>query len=214
MSLPGATPPAPVQDNNARLRRVACGLVVVFSIASFFPGDLSVLFFYHPSTMIAGYLGLMVEGIALGRAIQKSKNIEDRLTKINAHMLTLAISVTLITIGFGVMYSVKNSKGKPHYTSWHGFIGCISVAAALIQSLLGFAMFFKVQNTLNLGIAARAALRKSHVILAIITTVGGIASIILGLVSNYAVSSLSVFTRLIIGGSSVSLFAASYLMSG
>ena len=112
------------------------------------------------------------------------------------------------------MYKVKESKGKPHYTSWHGLIGCTSVVAVLVQCLLGFMMFFKVPNMLNLGIASRAALRKSHVVLAIIASLGGITSILLGLMSNYAINSLSLFTRGVIGSSTVALFASSYLMSG
>lgn len=56
-------------------------------------------------------------------------------------------------LGFGVIYINKNINNKPHFTSWHGILGTITVLYFLLQAFGGIALKFKlfVGNKLTLA---------------------------------------------------------------
>ncbi|CAH8648608.1 unnamed protein product [Schistosoma curassoni] len=98
---------------------VLCSLITYFSLCS------RNFFSLHPMFMSFGFLLFMLNGINVlsERAFGVLKS---RSEKIKAHWLLESLSVLFIFIGFLGIYANKILDGKPHFTTWHGFLGAVT----------------------------------------------------------------------------------------
>ncbi|KAJ3078133.1 hypothetical protein HK102_004714 [Quaeritorhiza haematococci] len=70
-----------------------------------------------------------------------------RAVRVNAHFVWFLVVLGMGVVGTVVMYQVKEGNGKAHYTSWHGFLGVLSVSLALIQGAFGSAVHFYLRTS-------------------------------------------------------------------
>ena len=63
----------------------------------------------------------------------------------NSHVVLEVIAFIGVLFGFFSIYINKENNGKPHFTSWHGFLGLVQIAAVCAQVLIGtFAKYPKI----------------------------------------------------------------------
>lgn len=60
-----------------------------------------------------------------------------RETKILAHHCLQVFAIVSSALGFFVIYFNKNIKDKPHFTTWHGLLGVITVCSIPLAALGG-----------------------------------------------------------------------------
>ncbi|CAH8670899.1 unnamed protein product [Schistosoma haematobium] len=91
--------------------------------------------------MSFGFLLFMLNGINVlsERAFGVLKS---RSEKIKAHWLLESLSVLFIFIGFLGIYANKILDGKPHFTTWHGFLGAVTVFYSVFQLFMGLLLHF------------------------------------------------------------------------
>ncbi|KAH9590903.1 hypothetical protein MS3_00010369 [Schistosoma haematobium] len=114
---------------------VLCSLITYFSLCS------RNFFSLHPMFMSFGFLLFMLNGINVlsERAFGVLKS---RSEKIKAHWLLESLSVLFIFIGFLGIYANKILDGKPHFTTWHGFLGAVTVFYSVFQLFMGLLLHF------------------------------------------------------------------------
>jgi len=97
----------------------------------------------------------MSQGILLFSSHSSLIPSASRSKKINYHAYILLVMLAIIYIGQTVIYTVKESKGKQHFTTWHGLFGVITVMYTTVQVLAGifvkYASMFKLPKTLTLA---------------------------------------------------------------
>ncbi|CAG5136262.1 unnamed protein product [Candidula unifasciata] len=107
-------------------------LIIIYSAV---PG--SSLFSWHPTLMALGVSFFMLEGIVI---FSKSSSLFPsmaRPTKASIHYWLMGLGVSCVIAGLVVIYLNKEQAGKPHFTSWHGLFGVITVGYACAQSTGG-----------------------------------------------------------------------------
>eukprot|EP01063_Lacrimia_lanifica_P027185 TRINITY_DN3784_c0_g1_i2.p2 TRINITY_DN3784_c0_g1~~TRINITY_DN3784_c0_g1_i2.p2 ORF type:complete len:236 (+),score=104.75 TRINITY_DN3784_c0_g1_i2:150-857(+) len=183
-------------------QRVVCAaLVLLFGyVAHFGPAGFNWQepFQYHPSFMVLGYGLLMVEGISTGKLISKAPSMKDRKALLAKHMWFLTATIIAVLGAYAAIYMSKNAKGKPHLTTWHAYGGITAIVVLVLQSLLGYFIYFQLPAKFDLSIAVRAQLKRAHWYLAIASSLVGVAALWLGLASNFAAVKLAPFTRFVI----------------
>uniref|UniRef100_A0A0B7AGH3 ascorbate ferrireductase (transmembrane) n=2 Tax=Arion vulgaris TaxID=1028688 RepID=A0A0B7AGH3_9EUPU len=113
----------------AHISAVIFPLIIIISVV---PG--SSLFSWHPTLMAVGASLLMVEGIVI---FSKSSSLfpnMSRPTKASIHYLLMGGGVSCMIAGLVAIYLNKEQAGKPHFKSWHGLLGVITVGYACAQS--------------------------------------------------------------------------------
>jgi len=87
---------------------------------------------------------LMAEGILMltsNNRLTKGLSLSHKL-KVRYHWIIQAVGVSCSTIGFTVIYINKNIKEKPHFHSWHGIAGLISVICCSPACITGVAALY------------------------------------------------------------------------
>ncbi|EGF79513.1 hypothetical protein BATDEDRAFT_25902 [Batrachochytrium dendrobatidis JAM81] len=115
-------------------------MVVVVVAACYFAKPYSV-FSIHPVAMIC-FLALGSEALLAFQSFKLRKKDHGKkrlpmMKQIDTHRGAAIISVFMLLIGFGAIYSAKNYKHKPHFESDHAFYGGILVAWAVSQLIFG-----------------------------------------------------------------------------
>ncbi|KAM4722325.1 transmembrane reductase CYB561D2 isoform 2-T2 [Rhinophrynus dorsalis] len=65
-----------------------------------------------------------------------------RKTRIKAHWILQLLSVLCALLGLGIIYSNKILHEKPHFSTWHGLLGGLTILWALLQSLGGLSLLY------------------------------------------------------------------------
>jgi len=105
-------------------------------------------FSWHPICLSIAYGFLMSQGILLFSSHSSLIPNATRSKKVNYHAYVLLTMLAIIYIGQTVIYLVKESKGKAHFTTWHGLIGLITVMYTTIQVMAG--VFVKYAHMVKL----------------------------------------------------------------
>lgn len=164
---------------------VLCAVFTGFITVLSKPG--SSLFSWHPFLMTLAFSFFMTEAILLfnshsslvGKLKHKTKG---RLHWILQCLCVFCAVVALITISYN-----KNLNGKPHFTSWHGLIGLVTVIVVVLQSLGAVSLLYpKLAKGWSL-----AKLKRYHATSGLLTYLLGSISLFLGLCSTWVSSNVS-----------------------
>eukprot|EP01147_Barroeca_monosierra_P007668 gene7668-595_t len=146
------------------------------------------LFPWHPTLMAVAFLGLMTYGISMF-APGQTLSYQDRVWR---HFLCNTSAAFLACGGFLVIYINKDLREKPHFTTWHGFVGLLVTLTVAIQSA-GSAIFISPSISARiLGARNIKPAKKIHRYASIVTYFAVIFEMTLAYYSNF-------WTRLVDG---------------
>ena len=100
----------------------------------------------------------------------------------------MALAALLGSCGVAVIYYNKILNNKPHFTSWHGLIGVITIAFFVSQALGGV---FVLYPAAAFGFLAKSSIKKYHILCGCVLALLGYVSFLLGLYSNWFVGKVS-----------------------
>lgn len=176
-----------------RYSRIVCG-VSTHVLCAVFTGFMAVLsrpgsslFSWHPFLMTLGFSFLMTEAVLLFNPYSSPVRKLKHKTKGRLHWVLQCLCACCATVGLCAIVYNKNLNDKPHFTSWHGLIGVITVAVVGLQSLGGLALLYpKLAKGWSL-----AKLKRYHATSGLLTYLLGSVSLFLGLCSLWFSSSVS-----------------------
>ncbi|KAG5443797.1 Cytochrome b561 domain-containing protein 2 [Clonorchis sinensis] len=129
-------------------------LILVFWI-SFPPTD---LFTFHPLFVSLGMLGLMPWGARiLDRQLQWIQHVP-RTQRLRWHWIIQLFSGVLTCLGVAAVFANKVRHGKPHFTTWHAFLGLVLLIYVIVELAAGVVLHWKlwpVQRWIAYGQARR-----------------------------------------------------------
>ncbi|KAK9967329.1 hypothetical protein ABG768_001732 [Culter alburnus] len=170
-----------------RYSRILCG-VSTHVLCALFTGFMTVLakpgsslFSWHPFLMTLGFSFLMTEAVLLFNPYSSPVRKLKHKTKGRLHWILQCLSLCCATAGLCAIVYNKNLNDKPHFTSWHGLVGVITVAVVGLQSLGGLPLLYpKVAKGWSL-----AKLKRYHATSGLLTYLLGSFSLFLGLCSSW-----------------------------
>lgn len=107
-------------------------------------------------------------------------------TKGRVHWLLQCLCVCCAALGLAAIVYNKHLNGKPHFTSWHGLLGLLTVCAAGAQSLAAVPLIY---HSLAKGWSL-AKLKRYHGASGLVTYLLGSGSLLLGLCSTWFTGSV------------------------
>ncbi|KAI8764252.1 cytochrome b561 domain-containing protein 2 [Biomphalaria glabrata] len=168
----------------SHLSAIVFPAIIIYSVV---PG--SSLFSWHPTLMSIAFSLLTLEGIIIFSQNSSLFPNMSRASKASIHYLVMGSAVTCALVGFYVIYLNKENAGKSHLTSWHGFLGAITVGYACLQSTGGsLAKYYNyTKRFLNVKLAdLKLYHATSAVLLYILITV----TMLLSLQTSWALNSI------------------------
>ncbi|MBN3288608.1 C56D2 protein, partial [Polyodon spathula] len=166
------------------LRRVAgvgvhvlCVGFTVFLAVVARPG--TSLFSWHPFLMTFSFSFFVTEALLIfspdSSPIQRfSHKIKGRY-----HWILQTLATTCALLGLAAIFYNKHLNNKPHFATWHGLVGLLTVLFAVMQSLGGvFLLFPKLARGWSL-----AKLKRYHAASGLVGYLLGCSSLLLGMSS-------------------------------
>ncbi|XP_071388234.1 transmembrane reductase CYB561D2 [Centroberyx affinis] len=144
------------------------------------------LFSWHPFLMTLAFFLFMTEAILLfsphGSPIKRFPH----KTKGRVHWVLQCLCVCCAALGLAAITYNKHLNGKPHFTSWHGLVGLVTVCVVGVQSLAAVPLIY---HSLAKGWSL-AKLKRYHAASGLVTYLLGSASLLLGLCSAWFTASV------------------------
>lgn len=137
------------------VRGLVCGFLVYMAYLAR-PG--SSLFSWHPFLMSVAFTGLMAEAVSMFTKYSIASG-RPHTTKITSHWVLLTAATIAHGLGYAAIYFTKESKNKPHLTSWHGILGLTTSIFLWTQVSVG--VFSKYPKIVENFIPLRV-LRSAH----------------------------------------------------
>lgn len=172
----------------ASLTHLIC--IVFTGFITFLSRPGSSLFSWHPFLMTLAFSFLMTEAILLfsphGSPIKRFSH----KTKGRVHWILQCLCVSSAVLGLAAIFYNKHLNNKPHFTSWHGFLGLLTVCVVGLQSLAAVPLIY---HSLAKGWSL-AKLKRYHAASGLVTYLLGTASVHLGLCSTWFTTSTLGYT--------------------
>ncbi|XP_040889880.1 cytochrome b561 domain-containing protein 2 [Toxotes jaculatrix] len=169
---------------SAVLTHFICVIFTVFIALLSRPG--TSWFSWHPFFMTLAFSFFMTEAILLfsphGSPIKKFPH----KTKGRVHWVLQCLCVSCAVLGLAAISYNKYLNGKPHFTSWHGLLGLITVCVVGLQSLAAVPLIY---HSLAKGWSL-AKLKRYHAASGLVTYLLGSISLLLGLCSAWFTASV------------------------
>ncbi|XP_010736985.2 transmembrane reductase CYB561D2 [Larimichthys crocea] len=150
----------------------------------------SSLFSWHPFLMTLAFSLFMTEAILLfsphGSPIKRFPH----KTKGRVHWILQCLCVSCAVLGLAAIFYNKHLNGKPHFTSWHGLLGLLTVCVVVLQSLAAVPLIY---HSLAKGWSL-AKLKRYHAATGLVTYLLGSGSLLLGLSSAWFTASVREYT--------------------
>ncbi|XP_044203809.1 transmembrane reductase CYB561D2 [Thunnus albacares] len=147
-------------------------------------------FSWHPFFMTLAFSFFMTEAILLfslhGSPIKRFPH----KTKGRVHWMLQCLCVSCAVLGLAAISYNKHLNGKPHFTSWHGLLGLLTVCVVVVQSLAAVPLIY---HSLAKGWSL-AKLKRYHAASGLVTFVLGSTSLLLGLCSAWFTASVGEYT--------------------
>lgn len=173
---------------SAALTHFTCVVFTVFIAVLSRPG--SSLFSWHPFFMTLAFSFFMTEAILLfsphGSPIKRFKH----QTKGRVHWILQCLCVSCAVLGVAAIFYNKHLHGKPHFTSWHGLLGLLTVCVVGLQSVAAVPLIY---HSLAKGWSL-AKLKRYHAASGLVTYLLGSVSLLLGLSSAWFTASVREYT--------------------
>ncbi|XP_029906615.1 transmembrane reductase CYB561D2 [Myripristis murdjan] len=168
----------------ALLTHFVCIVFTVLVAALSRPG--TSWFSWHPFLMTLAFSLFMTEAILFfsphGSPIKKLPH----KTKGRVHWILQCLCVCCAALGLAAIVYNKHLNGKPHFTSWHGLLGLVTVCVVGVQSLAAVPLIY---HSLAKGWSL-AKLKRYHAASGLVTYLLGCASLVLGLCSTWFTASV------------------------
>ncbi|XP_017580292.1 cytochrome b561 domain-containing protein 2 [Pygocentrus nattereri] len=162
-----------------------CAAFTVLIAALAKPG--SSLFSWHPFLMTLAFSFFMTEAVLLFSPHSSPVAKLKHPTKARLHWILQCLSACCAAVGLGAIFYNKHLNGKPHFASWHGLIGVITVGVVVIQSVGALPLLYhKLAKGWSL-----AKLKRYHAASGLLTYLLGSASLLLGTCSAWFTGSVS-----------------------
>ncbi|XP_068598388.1 transmembrane reductase CYB561D2 [Brachionichthys hirsutus] len=169
----------------AALTHFLCVGFTVFIAVLARPG--SSLFSWHPFFMTLSFSFFMTEAILLfspqGSPIKRFPH----KTKGRVHWMLQSACVCCAVLGVAAIAYNKYLNDKPHFTSWHGLLGLLTVLVVVLQSLAAVPLIY---HSLVKGWSL-AKLKRYHAASGLVTYLLGSLSLLFGLSSTWFTASVS-----------------------
>ncbi|KAM9859850.1 transmembrane reductase CYB561D2 [Aulostomus maculatus] len=144
-------------------------------------------FSWHPFLMTLAFSLFMTEAILLFSPHGSPMRRFPHKTKGRAHWMLQCLCVSCAMLGLAAISYNKHLNGKPHFTSWHGLLGLLTVCVVLLQSLAALPLIY---HSLAKGWSL-AKLKRYHAASGLVTYLLGSVSLLLGLCSGWFTASVS-----------------------
>ena len=108
--------------------------------------------------------------------------------KVRFHWIAMTLASVLGSCGVAVIYYNKILNNKPHFTSWHGLFGILTIVIFAAQALGGI---FVLYPAAAMGVISRKFVKKFHFLGGSAVALMGYFSLLLGLYSNWFVGKVS-----------------------
>ena len=102
----------------------------------------SSLFSWHPVTMSLGFGLFMIEAILIFSPESSLLAVASRKNKVKAHWIFQSLSLVFAWTGFIVIIVNKNYNQKPHFKTWHGTLGLITIMYTTLQAVCGIFLIY------------------------------------------------------------------------
>ncbi|XP_039972476.1 cytochrome b561 domain-containing protein 2 [Xiphias gladius] len=169
---------------SAVLTHCVCIVFSVFMALLSRPG--TSWFSWHPFCMTLAFSFFMTEAILLfspdGSPIKRFPH----KTKGRVHWILQCLCVSCAVLGLVAIAYNKHLNGKPHFTSWHGLLGLLTVCVVALQSLAAVPLIY---HSLAKGWSL-AKLKRYHAASGLVTYLLGSVSLLLGLCSAWFTASV------------------------
>ncbi|GAA6221873.1 cytochrome b561 domain-containing protein 2 [Lates japonicus] len=173
---------------SAALTHFICIVFSVFIALLSRPG--SSLFSWHPFFMTLAFSLFMTEAILLfsphGSPIKRFPH----KTKGRVHWILQCLCLSCAVLGLAAISYNKHLNGKPHFTSWHGLLGLLTVCVVGLQSLAAVPLIY---HSLAKGWSL-AKLKRYHAASGLVTYLLGSVSLLLGLCSTWFTAAVMEYT--------------------
>ncbi|KAA0712011.1 Cytochrome b561 domain-containing protein 2 [Triplophysa tibetana] len=164
---------------------VTCAVFTGFITVLSKPG--SSLFSWHPFLMSLAFSFFMTEAILLFNPHSSPVGKLKHKTKGRLHWILQCLCVFCAIVGLIAIAYNKNLNEKPHFTSWHGLIGLVTVIVVVLQSLGALSLLYpKLAKGWSL-----AKLKRYHATSGLLTYLLGSISLLLGLCTAWFSSNVS-----------------------
>ncbi|XP_033115447.1 cytochrome b561 domain-containing protein 2-like [Anneissia japonica] len=111
-----------------------------FIIYEAWPG--SSLFSWHPTLMTLAFAFLMFEAVIFFSPESSLLPQASRKVKTSYHWITNTSALIAAAVGFTVIVVNKAINDKPHFKSWHGFLGLITLIYSVVQATGGVPILY------------------------------------------------------------------------
>ncbi|XP_068999741.1 transmembrane reductase CYB561D2 [Embiotoca jacksoni] len=170
------------------LTHLTCCVFTVFIALLSRPG--ASWFSWHPFLMTLAFCLFMTEAILLfsphGSPIKRLAH----KTKGRFHWTLQCLCAVCAVLGLAAISYNKHLNGKPHFTSWHGQLGLLTVCGVGVQSVAAVPLIY---HSLAKGWSL-AKLKRWHAVSGLVTYLLGSASLLLGLCSAWFTASVREYT--------------------
>lgn len=142
----------------------------------------SSLFSWHPTLMAIAFCLLMFEGLLVFSPHSSLINPKNRVARITWHWVILTAALLAAAVGMGIIYYNKHINNKPHFTSWHGYIGILTLGYFAMQALGGVVAKYSRQLLPTFKVVD---VRLYHVLSGLVVTVLVNMTLCLSMYSNW-----------------------------
>ncbi|MCJ8744166.1 hypothetical protein PDJAM_G00115470 [Pangasius djambal] len=161
-----------------------CAAFTVFVAILAKPG--SSLFSWHPLLMTLAFSFFMTEAILVFSPHSSPVGKLKHQVKSRLHWILQCSCASCAVVGLGTIFYNKHVNGKPHFSTWHGLMGVVTVCVVVLQSLAALPLIYhKLAKGWSL-----AKLKRYHAAAGLVTYLLGSASLLLGTCSAWFTSSV------------------------
>jgi hypothetical protein len=160
----------------------SCSFLLLLTLIFFLNSEIT-LFKLHPILMTISFLILLSEG--LFQVKEMRHDLENRKYYQILHILLQSSACLLSFASFFISIRQKNFELKKHFTTWHSWIGMMTLMIQFFVSLIGYVKYFSLFKNFY----QTFKLRVSHNILGLICYFLGLTCIIFGLRSTFILNS-------------------------
>ncbi|XP_069141907.1 transmembrane reductase CYB561D2-like [Argopecten irradians] len=171
---------------------IAATLLTAFIVYTAVPG--SSLFSWHPTLMTIAFVLLMFEAIVVFSRESSLFQSRTHATKSEIHAWVMGVAATCASCGFASIYINKDLNQRSHFTTWHGFIGVLTLSYVLLQMTGGVLLKYSgILQSLNIHIR-RVDMKLYHATSGLVLFTAISVTLILAFWSDWFVSHTNVYT--------------------
>ncbi|XP_029455388.1 cytochrome b561 domain-containing protein 2 isoform X2 [Rhinatrema bivittatum] len=147
----------------------------------------SSLFSWHPFLMSLAFSFFMTEAVLVFSPESSLVRSFSRKIKVRVHWAVQLLSLFCALLGLAIISYNKHLNSKPHFATWHGLIGLVTVLFASLQCLGGSTLLYpKLMKNWTL-----AKLKVYHATSGLIGYLLGCCSLFLGMCSLWFTASVT-----------------------